>query len=92
MTPSTDRLGSCFPTTSTTSVSTSNARSQGNAKLVIAESNASGMVFGNLLRKISEAAKYLVDRHAKIEATDIRAANKEQAEDATASKAAPEAP
>lgn len=41
------------------------ARSQGNAHMGVSESNSSEKVFGNLLRKVGEAAKCLVNGHAK---------------------------
>ena len=50
------------------------ARSQGNAQSVIAEPKTSDKTFANLLRKVREAAKCLVNRHANLAASDSRAA------------------
>lgn len=56
------------------------AKSQSNAKLCIAASAPSDKAFAKLLRKVSEAAKCLGNRHAKIEEADVRAASSEQSQ------------
>lgn len=68
------------------------ARSQANAQLGIGSPQSSKKVFTNLLQKVGEAAKCLVNRHAKMVATNYRAANKKEAEDATAAKAVRQPP
>lgn len=68
------------------------ARSHGsNAQFGIAIPYSSKNVFGNLLPKVSEAAKFLVNRHAKPVAIDIRASIKLEADAAVTAKAADEA-
>lgn len=52
------------------------ASSQGKAQLGIAESKSSEKVFGYILCKVSETAKCLVNRRAKLSATDVRWARK----------------
>ena len=66
------------------------ARSQANAQSVIAEASTSDKSFSNLLRKVSEAAKCLENRYAKLAATDQRANDKARADaNAAAARSAP---
>lgn len=53
--------------------------------------NTSEKAFDNLLREVSEAAKFLVNRHAKLVAMNIIAARKEQSEAAAIDKGAEDA-
>lgn len=55
------------------------SHSQGNVQLSISEDVSSDMGFSNFLRKVSEAAKCLVNHHSKFMAKDLRTANKGRA-------------
>lgn len=68
------------------------ARSQGNAHLSIVEPGSSHKDFGNLLCKVSEESKCLVNRHAKLAAKNLRVANKGQKDAAVATKAVADMP
>lgn len=67
------------------------ARSHANAQLGIGSTKSSDKAFENLLRKVGGAAKCLVNRLAKLAATDLRAANKALSHAPAASKTADEA-
>lgn len=70
------------------------SRSQGNPQLGISQANSSDKAYAKLLRKVSEASKCLVNRHAKLEEMEmkIRAANKDAADAAAATTAAAKTP
>ena len=67
------------------------ARSQGNAQSVIAEAKTSDKTFSNLLRKVSETTKCLVNCHAKLSAIDTRSTKKDLADANQAAASAAEA-
>lgn len=60
----------------------------GQSQLCIAASNSSDEIFGNLLRKSSEADTCLLNRRFKLAAGDVRAARKTQAKTAAAATTA----
>lgn len=64
------------------------ARFQGNAQLCIVASNSSDKTYGNLLRKVSEAAKCLINRHDKLAKANVRTVRKAFAVTADAATAA----